>query len=72
MEKHTKEKFPYLKILRLEGHERIVPQAFPNLFKAATLWKRKGDGTFREYRITKDLQSDVSDQDLEEAYQCHH
>lgn len=72
MEKHTKEKFPYLKILRLEGHERIVPQAFPNLFKVATLWKRKGDGTFREYRITKDLQSDVSDQDLEEAYQCHH
>ncbi|KAK1343062.1 hypothetical protein QTO34_015834 [Cnephaeus nilssonii] len=67
MKKHTKEKFPYLKILRLEGHERIVPQDFPNLFKAATLWKRKRDGTFREYQITKDLQSEVSEQDLEEA-----
>lgn len=66
MEKHTK-KFPYLKILRLEGHECIVPQAFPNRFKAATIWKRKRDGTFREHRITKELQSDVSDQDLEEA-----
>lgn len=25
MEKNTKERFPYLKILRLEGHEYIVP-----------------------------------------------
>lgn len=66
-DQHSRERFPYLKILRLEGHERITPQAFPNLFQAATMWKRKCEGTFRDYRITKELQADMSEQDVEEV-----
>lgn len=31
------------------------------------MWKRKREGTFRDYRVTKELQADISEQDIEEV-----
>lgn len=68
-EQHTEKKFQYLKILKLEGHKLLTLQSFPNLFRAALLFKRKREETFKEYRTTKELNAEVSKQEIEEALQ---
>lgn len=46
--KHPPEVFPYITVLRLEGHETIPPAHYPNLFKVSR--KRRLDGTFKDYK----------------------
>lgn len=68
IEQHT-EKFQYWKILKLEGHHLLTRQSFPNLFRAALLFKRKHGATFKDYRTTRELNAEVSEQEIEEALQ---
>lgn len=69
IEQHPEKKFQYLKILKLEGHNLLTPQSFPNLFRAALLFKRKREGPCKDYRTTKELNAEVSEQEIEEALQ---
>lgn len=49
-ERYSVDKFPYLKVLKLPGHNKISPANYPDLFKTATVRKRKLNGTFKDYR----------------------
>lgn len=69
MEQHPEDRFLYMKILKHEGHNLMVPQAFPNLFRAATAFKRKREGTFKYYRTMKELKAEVTKQEVEDALQ---
>lgn len=69
IQQHTEKKFQYLKILKLEGHNLLTQQSFPHLFRTALLFKRKCEGTFKDYRTTRELNGEVSEQEIEEALQ---
>lgn len=69
IQQHTEKLFQYLKILKLEGHYLLTPQLFPHLFRAALLFKRKRKRTFKDYRTTRELNAEVSEQEIEEALQ---
>lgn len=49
-QKHSPTMFPYIKVLKLDGHDTVSPANYPNLFKAATFRKRRLDGTFKDFR----------------------
>lgn len=64
---HGETMFPYCKVLRLVGHEALAPINFPHLCKITNTRKRKIDGTFRDYRSTKESLSNLMDKEAEEA-----
>ncbi|EPQ14198.1 Zinc finger protein 572 [Myotis brandtii] len=66
-EQHGDKMFPYLKCLRLPGHERLAPVNFSNLCKVANTRKRRIDRTFRDYKSTKESMSSLTDREVEEA-----
>lgn len=66
-EQYSVDKFPYLKVLKLPGHNKISPANYPDLFKAATVRKRKLDGTFKDYCSTKEPNATLTDQEVEDA-----
>lgn len=66
-ERYSVDKFPYLKVLKLPGHNKISPASYPDLFKAATVRRRKLDGTFKDYHSTKEFNATLTDQEAEDA-----
>ncbi|EPQ11842.1 Nucleoprotein [Myotis brandtii] len=66
-EQHGDKMFPYLKCLRLPGHERLAPVNFRNLCKVANARKRWIDGTFGDYKSTEESLSSLTDKEVEDA-----
>ncbi|DBA13170.1 TPA_asm: nucleoprotein [finepatterned puffer bornavirus] len=71
MEKDLKEKhnhdFPFIKVLSLEGHERLSAQNYPNLFAVAIKYKSKHDRTFAAYAAKKSAACNLSDDVIQES-----
>lgn len=66
-QRHGYELFPYLKALKLQGHEALAPVNFPTLCKVANTRKRRIDRAFCDYKCTKESLSTLTDREVEDA-----